>query len=178
MHAAYNAAEEPATPDAELARFYRLCDQATRWCETALRKVGLRSYASVVGQGRGWGRDGAAMAEQTLRTALFVLGEEPYAGAPDQAPIQAARKTILETVKALGVASRVADPRAERRTLRTGTAAVSRAFIAAWPFFGDAPNEARTTTAAMRAPSSPSTSSPVSRTDAASDPPNLAPRGF
>jgi hypothetical protein len=128
MRAAYDAAEMPASADTELRRFYALCDRATTWCEAALHKVRLGDYAVFVAQGRGWGADGAATCEQTLRTALFVLGEEPYASAPDQTFIQAARKTILETIHALGVASCVTDLRAERRALRAGTAAAARAF--------------------------------------------------
>jgi hypothetical protein len=148
--AAYDASEEPTSPDTELQRYYALCDRATAWCEAALHKIRLGDYAGFVAQGRGWGRDGAATAEQTLRTALFVIGEEPYASVPDQTFIQAARKTILETIHALGVASRVTDPRAERSTLRTGTAAAARAFVAASGFIGAPPEEARATVTAMR----------------------------
>jgi hypothetical protein len=154
MDAAYDAAEEPATPEAELARFHHLCDQATRWSEIALRKVGrgLGLYADLLSQARGRGRDGAAMAEQAIRSALLILGDEPFSTAPDQAFIQSARKTLLETLHALRVASRVNDPRVERRTLRAGTAAASRAFINAWGFFGGGPAEARATVVAMRDP--------------------------
>jgi hypothetical protein len=149
-NAAYDPAEEPASPEAELQRYYALCDRATAWCEAALRKVRLGDYAGFVAQGRGWGRDGAVAPEQTLRTALRVLSNEPYASLPDQTFILAARKTVLETIHALSVASRVADARAERSTLRTGTAAAARAFVAAWGFFGAAPDEARATVGAMR----------------------------
>jgi len=153
MCAAYDAAEEPATPEVELARFHRLGDQATWWSEIALRKVGsgLGVYADLLSDARGRGRDGAAMAEQAIRSALLILGDEPFSTVPDQAFIRAARKTLLETLHALRVASRINDPRAERRTLRAGTAAASRAFINAWGFFGGAPAEARATVAAMRA---------------------------
>jgi hypothetical protein len=77
-------------------------------------------------------------------------GEEPYASTPDQTFVQAARKTILETIHALGVASRVTDLCAERRTLRAGTAAAARAFVAAYGFIGAAPEEARAAVSAMR----------------------------
>jgi hypothetical protein len=148
--AAYDASERPASPEVELQRYYALCDRATTWCESALHQVRLGDYAGFIAQGRGWGRDGAAAAEQTLRTALRVLGEEPYASAPDQTFIQAARKTILETIHALGVASRVADPRADLRTVRAGTAAAARAFVASQGFIGAPAEEARATVAAMR----------------------------
>jgi len=149
MRAAYDAAEVPATPDAELRRYRALCDHALGWCQTALRSINLGDYATFLDQGRGWGQDGAAAAEQTIRTTLSILGDEPYASLPDQAVVQAARRTLLETKHALSIAS-VTEARAERRTLRAGTAAASRAFIAAWPFFGAAPTEARATVGAMR----------------------------
>lgn len=150
MRAAYDAAEVPASADTELRRYYALCDRAATWCEAALHKVRLSDYAGFVAQGRGWGADGAAAAEQTLRTALFVLGEAPYASKPDQIFIQAARKTISETIHSLGVANRITDPCAERGTLRAGTAAAARAFVAARGFIGGAPEEARATVATMR----------------------------
>lgn len=151
MDAAYDAAEEPATPDAELTRFLGLCDHMTRWSEAALHKVGLGDYANLLPQARGQAGNGAAMAEQSLRSALLALGDESFANAPDQAFIQATRKTLLETQHVLQVASRIKDPHAERRTLRAGTAGASRAFVAAWGFFVAAPAEASATVAAMRA---------------------------
>ncbi len=150
LRAAYDAAEEPGTPEDELGRYYRLCDKMTEWAEAALRRVGLVDYATFLRQARGRGADGAAMAAQTLSTARRVLDSERYATAPDQAFVLAARRTLLETQKALNVASRVSDPRAERQVLRGGTATAARAFVAAWGFFGGAPAEARATVAAMR----------------------------
>lgn len=150
VRAAYQASEARASPDAELERYYALCARATSWCEAALRRVGLGDYAGFVAQGRGCGRDGLLAPEQTLRTALFVLGEEPYASRPDQAPVQAARKTILETVCALEAAGRIVDARAERTVLRAGTAAASRAFVAGQVFLGAPAHEARATVGAMR----------------------------
>jgi len=87
--------------------------------------------------------------EQTLRTAVSVLGGEPYVDRPDEAFVRAARKTTLETVHALEVAGLVADTRAERSRLRAGVAAASRAFVAAQPFLGGV-EEARAAVGEMR----------------------------
>jgi hypothetical protein len=141
----------PHHPAAELEGYYRLCDCTTAWSGAALRKVGLMDYATFLDQARGGGTDGAIAAEQTLRTARSVLDQEPFADATDQTLLQAARKTLLETQKALSVATRVEDPRAERQALRAGTAAASRAFVAARGFIGTAPAQAQATVAAMRA---------------------------
>jgi hypothetical protein len=150
IRAAYRAGEEPRHAAAELEGYYKLCDCATAWSGAALRKVRIADYATFLDQYRGGGADGAIAAEQTLRTARLVLDQEPFLDAPDQIFLQAARKTLLETQKALHAAARVRDPSAERQTLRAGTAAASRAFVAAWGFLGAAPAQAQATVAAMR----------------------------
>jgi len=149
IRVAYDAGEAPVSPSAELERFYVLCRRATLWSEAALRRVELNDYADFVAQGRGWGRDGFVAPEQTLRTAVSVLGGEPYVDRPDEAFVRAARKTTLETVHALEVAGLVADARAERSRLRAGVAAASRAFVAAQPFLGGV-EEARAAVGEMR----------------------------
>ncbi len=150
IRVAYSGGEEPRHPSAELNGYYKLCDCAIAWSGAALRKVGLVDYATFLDQAGG-GADGAIAAEQTLRTARLVLDKEPFADAPDQTLLQAARKTLLEAQKAVSVAARVEDPRAEHQTLRAGTAAASRAFVAAHGFLGSAPAQAQATVAAMRA---------------------------
>jgi hypothetical protein len=151
LRAAYAAGEAPASSAIERERYYRLCDCMLGWAQAALRRVGLADYASFLDQARGLGVDGAAMAAQTLSTARRVLDSEPYASAGDRAFIEAARRTLLETHKALNVGVRIGDPERQRQMMRSGTATAARAFVSARGFLGGAPEEARATVAAMRA---------------------------
>jgi hypothetical protein len=121
------------------------------WSQAALRRVGLADYAGFLGQARGLGADGAAMAAQTLSTARRVLDSEPYARAADRAFIEAARRTLLETHKALNIGVRINDPERQRQMMRGGTATATRAFVSARGFLGGAPEQARATVGAMRA---------------------------
>lgn len=149
LRAAYAADETPVSPTIERERYYRLCDCMLGWSQAALRRVGLADYATFLDQARGQGVDGAAMAAQTLSTARRVLDSEPFASAGDRAFIEAARRTLLETHKALNIGVRIGDPERQRQMMRGGTATAARAFVSALGFLSGAPEEVRATVAAM-----------------------------
>jgi len=149
MRAAYDPAEPPRSAPLELAAHYRLADRATGWSGEALRKLKLSDYAQFLAARPIHDASGAAEVEEILRSARLILDDVEFPPIYDVFVLKA-RTTLLETQKAVSLASRIRDPQAEREGLRIGTAAASRAFVAAWGFFGGAPAEARATAQAMR----------------------------
>jgi hypothetical protein len=150
MRAAYDAGEVPRSAPLELAAYYGLADRATGWAGAALRKLGLSDYADFLAARPIVDAYGADEAEQVLRNARFILENERFPVVYD-AFLLKARTTLAETQKVVNLAARIQDPQEERQQVRLGTAAAARAFVAAWGFFGSAPEEARATAQAMRA---------------------------
>lgn len=149
LRAAYDPGEAPRSAVQEHVSYHRLCDRTREWSAAALRKVRLSDLADLLERTRVLGVDGAVAAEQTLRTARMVLDAEQFPDALGPL-LDSARKVVLETQKVMSVAVHAGDLDAEPQQLRIGTAAASRAFVAARGFIGNAPAEARTTVEAMR----------------------------
>jgi hypothetical protein len=150
LRLAYVAGETPRPAFTELEGYYRLCDRAKDWPSIGLSRLGLVDYANFLSRTRVLGVDGALAAELTLETTFRVLDTESFPTVLE--PIaRNARTAVYEARKAINFAVETTDPQIEHQNLRFGTEAASRAFVAAWGFFGSAPAEARTTVQAMLA---------------------------
>jgi hypothetical protein len=150
LREAYNGGETARTEAEEVNSYYQLSDRANTWSAIALRKVELGDYANVLDQQRALSADGAAASEQTLRTARSIPDEEPAVVAADPIFLRGSRAVLLEAQKAIQVAATFRYGSDDAQALHRGTAAASRAFVAAAQGFTQGPEEARRTVEAMR----------------------------